>query len=724
MSSKHVREADINKLAKRFIRHYAPTLDEAYIAGYLQALGNYIFNDGDAKNEPAYFPPLCAKLCMVMKMNRLQFEKSPYLLQHAGNPVHWRPWGSEAFAIAETEDKPVFLSIGYSTCHWCHVMAHDSFEDAQVAAELNRDFIPVKVDREERPDVDAVYMEACLAMNGSGGWPLTVLLAPDQRPFWAGTYLPKGQLLALLNRAAALWQNDRESLLAVGEKLTEMLRRSSDCAGQEPTRALVEAGFAAFSRSFDREWGGFGRAPKFPSGHNLLFLLRYAEATGAESARQMAERTLEAMYRGGIFDHIGGGFCRYATDRRWLVPHFEKMLYDNALLALSLTEAWRAVGSDWMRRAAMETLDYVLRELRDPPGGFYCGQDADSDGVEGKYYVFTPEELRTLFGDDASAFCTRFGITAQGNFHGKSIPNLIDAPAWAETSEKFEAMRRKAAVYRRERTALRRDDKVLTAWNSLMIAALARAGLAFGETRYTSASTSAAAFLREKLSDRRGRLLARWCDGEAAHPGKLDDYAFFAWGLLELYSTTMELSFLEDACRVCKQLLEQFFDAEHGGCFPYAADGEQLITRKKDAYDGAMPSGNAVAALVLSRLWRLTGEERWREAAALQVRWLTGQTQEQPQGHGLALYCFVEALWSPGELVCASREIPAELLPWLREKAPSGMAVLVKTEKTAERLAKIAPFTAAYLIPETGVRYYLCKNGTCRQPLDSLTDLE
>lgn len=657
-------------------------------------------------------------------MNQLQFEKSPYLLQHAGNPVNWRPWGAEAFAIAKAEDKPVFLSIGYSTCHWCHVMAQESFEDEQVAAALNRDFIPIKVDREERPDVDAVYMEACLSMNGSGGWPLTVLLTPDQRPFWAGTYFPKEQLLALLNRAAVLWHEERERLLTAGEALTELLRRSSDGAGQEPTRALAEAGSAAFSRSFDREWGGFGSAPKFPSAHNLLFLLRFAEATGDVTSRQMVERTLEAMYRGGIFDHIGGGFCRYATDRRWLVPHFEKMLYDNALLALSLTEAWRTEGKDWMRRAAKETLDYVLRELRDPAGGFYCGQDADSDGVEGKYYVFTPEELRNLMGNDASAFCARFGVTARGNFHGKSIPNLIDTPVWAETSEKIEAMRRRVAAYRRERTTLRRDDKVLTAWNSLMIAALARAGLVFSETRYTIASVSAADFLREKLSDRRGRLLARWCDGEAAHPGKLDDYAFFAWGLMELYGATLELSFLEDACLVAKQLLELFFDEERGGFYPYASDGEQLIARKKEAYDGAMPSGNAVAALVLSRLGRLTGEARWRDPAALQACWLAGQAQEQPQGHAFALYGFVETLWSPGELVCASREIPAELLPWLREKAPGGIAVLVKTEKTAERLAAIAPFTAAYPIPETGVRYYLCKNGTCRQPLDSLAELD
>ena len=658
-----------------------------------------------------------------MNMNRLRFEKSPYLLQHAENPVDWRPWSAEAFAAAETEDKPVFLSIGYSTCHWCHVMARESFEDALVAQALNRDFIPVKVDREERPDVDAVYMDACLAMNGSGGWPLTVLLTPAQRPFWAGTYLPKEQLLSLLDQAAALWRADRAGVLAAGDNLTELLRKSSDGAGAAPARALVEAGAAAFSSAYNAQWGGFGRAPKFPAAHNLLFLLRYAGAAGDATALQMAERTLEAMYRGGIFDHIGGGFSRYSTDRRWLVPHFEKMLYDNALLALSLTELWHAGGKAWMRRAATQTLDYVLRELRDPAGGFYCGQDADSDGTEGKYYVFTPEELRALPGVDAAAFCARFGITAQGNFHGKSIPNLIDAPDWAESSETLDAMRRTVAGYRRARAVLPRDDKVLTAWNGLMLAALARAGLVFDEKRYTQAAVAAADFLLGRLSDAQGRLLSRWRDGEAAHPGKLEDYAFLAWGLLELYGATLELSWLEHACRICETLLELFFDATRGGFYPYAADGEQLITRKKSAYDGAMPSGNAVAALALSRLWRLTGETRWHSAAALQDRWLAGQAAQQPSGHAFALYHFSEILWSPGELICVGREAPDGLLPWLRKQASGSLAVLVKTAENAGRLATIAPFTAAFPLPETGTRYYLCKSGTCRQPVDSLTAL-
>ena len=572
--------------------------------------------------------------------------------------------------------------------------------------------------------MDAVYMEACLAMNGSGGWPLTVLLTPEQKPFWAGTYLPRARLLSLLAQVSALWRTSRNTLLDAGERLTGHLRAEAGERSVAPSRELIEAGVAAFSRAFDAQWGGFGGAPKFPAAHNLLFLLRYADISGDARAREMAERTLERMYRGGVFDHVGGGFSRYSTDRRWLAPHFEKMLYDNALLALAYTEAWQSSGLPWQRRAARETLDYALRELTDPAGGFCCGQDADSDGVEGKYYVFTPDELSSVLGEGADAFCKRFGVTAEGNFHGKNILSLIDAPDWETAPPELEDMRRKVYDYRKQRTALHRDDKVLTAWNGLMIAALARAGLAFDEPRYTQAATRAASFLARELTDRRGRPLSRWRGGEAAHSGKLDDCAFYAWGLLELYGATFDLAYLEEALRLAGLLLDLFFDAERGGFYPYASDGEQLITRKKDAYDGAMPSGNAVAALVLSRLGRLTGEQRWRDAAALQRGWLTGAANAYPMGHAFALLVFLETLRPAGELVCASREPPDGLRRFLREKRQSGLAVLVKTASNAERLAALAPFTAAYPVPETGARYYLCQNGSCRQPVDSLEALK
>ena len=546
--------------------------------------------------------------------NRLQFEQSPYLLQHRENPVDWRPWGSEAFQTAREEDKPVFLSIGYSTCHWCHVMAHEAFEDETVAEAINRDFIPIKVDREERPDVDAVYMAACVAMTGSGGWPLTVLLTPEQ--------------------------------------------------------------------------------------------------------------TLESMYRGGLFDHVGGGFARYSTDEMWLVPHFEKMLYDNALLALAYTEAYQQTRRPLYGEIVRRTLDYVLRELRDFQGGFYCGQDADSEGEEGKYYVFTEGELRDLLGpEDAEAFCGWYGVTETGNFAGKNILNLIGREQVQREPVRIRPLRERVYAYRLERTCLHRDDKVLAAWNGLMIAALARAGLALDEPRYRDAAVGAAAFLKRSLTEENGRLLARWRAGQAAHPGKLDDYAFCAWGLLELYGVTFRTAYLAEAGDLTARLLEQFFDGKNGGFYPYAADGEQLITRTKETYDGAMPSGNAAAALVLSRLARLTGEARWRTAADLQLGYLAGATRTYPAGHGFAMLVFLEELWPSAELVCAARTMPEELAAFLREASRPELTVLVKTPETAKPLEELAPFTEAYPIPETGVRYYLCRNGACARPVDSISEV-
>ena len=655
--------------------------------------------------------------------NLLSGEKSPYLLQHAHNPVDWRPWGGAAFEAAGAGDRPVLLSIGYSTCHWCHVMAHESFEDLTVAEVINRDFVPVKVDREERPDVDAVYMAACVAMNGSGGWPLTLLLTPDQRPFWAGTYLPKRQLLALLDRAAQLWREDRAGLLEAGETMTAYLRQEEGHRSATPGREVLEEAVSLFASSYDPNWGGFGSAPKFPTAHNLLFLLRYAQLAGDGRAREMAEGTLEGMYRGGLFDHVGGGFSRYSTDERWLVPHFEKTLYDNALLALALTEAYRQTGRPLYARLTRRTLDYVLSELTDDRGGFYCGQDADSEGVEGKFYVFAPGELEEALGEQAGkAFCKRFGITAEGNFEGKGIPNLMDAPDWEEPgSEELLAQVRR---YRKGRTTLHRDDKVLTAWNGLMIAAMARAGLVLEEARYLESAARAADFLREALTDGDGRLLARWREGEAAHPGKLDDYAFYAWGLLELYAAAFRVNHLAEACALAEHLLELFFDRDRGGFYPYASDGEQLLTRSKEVYDGAMPSGNAVAALVLSRLARLTGEARWRSAADLQLGYLAGAVRDAPVGHSFALLAMLEELWPTAELICAAGELPGEWLDFLREEGGGNLTALLKTPQCGAKLAALAPFTGDYPCPEQGARYYLCRNRACAQPVETIGALK
>lgn len=657
--------------------------------------------------------------------NRLNMERSPYLLQHAENPVDWRPWGPEVFSEAKRLDRPVFLSIGYSTCHWCHVMARESFEDDTVAQAINAAFLPVKVDREERPDVDAVYMAACVMMNGSGGWPLTILLTPDQEPFWAGTYLPRDQLLRLVGEAARIWRDDRAAVRSAGELLTGRLRREEAVRPGLPRRETVGQAVGQFARSFDREWGGFGPPPKFPTPHNLIFLLRYADRTGDSSAEEMAQRTLEAMYRGGVFDHVGGGFSRYSTDRRWLVPHFEKMLYDNALLALAYTEAFQHSRRPLFGEVIRRTLDYALRELRDTRGGFCCGQDADSDGVEGRYYVLTPGELVPVLGrTDAEFFCRWYGITPKGNFEGASIPNLLHQTRFDREPEGIAALRGKVRLYRLRRTALHRDDKVLTAWNGLMLAALARAGLVLDEVRYVEAAERTAGFLTACLAGPNGRPLACWREGAAAHPGKLDDCAFYAWGLLELYGVTFAPAHLARAAELADVLLDFFFDWECGGFYPYASDGEQLLTRTKEACDGALPSGNSVAALVLSRLARLTGERRWKRAADLQLEWLAGAVQDYPAGYSFGMLAFLEGLWPSVELVVCAGEVPAELQAFLRKAARPGLTVLVKTPESADVLASLAPFTGGYPVPEQGARYYLCRGGTCFQPVGSVEELE
>ena len=656
--------------------------------------------------------------------NRLRLEQSPYLLQHAENPVDWYPWSPAAFAAARLADKPIFLSIGYSTCHWCHVMAHESFEDEAVAQVLNRSFLSIKVDREERPDVDAVYMAACTAMTGAGGWPLTLLLTPDQKPFWAGTYLPKGQLLALLDRAGQLWREDRERLLAAGDGLTAHLQALEKARPGVPQQELVHQAANLFAQSFDPVWGGFGPPPKFPTPHNLIFLLRYARRTEDGHAREMALHTLDCMYRGGLFDHVGGGFSRYSTDERWLVPHFEKMLYDNALLALAYLEAFQYTHRPLYDQIVRRTLDYVLRELTHPQGGFYCGQDADSEGVEGKYYVFTPGELVQVLGkEDAALFCRWYGITQRGNFEGRSIPNLLGQAALDQEPQEIKRLRERVCQFRLGRTALHRDDKVLTSWNSLMMAAMARAGLVLEEPRYLAAAEHCAAFLAQQMTDSTGRLIARWRQGHAAHPGKLDDYAFYAWGLLELYGVTFRSQYLKRASEVGESLLNFFFDQEHGGFYPYASDGEQLLTRTKEVFDGALPSGNSVAALVLSRLARLTGEMRWREAASLQLSYLAGAVRAYPAGYSFAMLSMLEELWPSAELVCAAQDVPNELMDFLRGEPRPEMAVLLKTPQSAPALTQLAPFSTDYPIPTQGARYYLCQNGACAQPVNHISQL-
>lgn len=665
-------------------------------------------------------------------MNRLKNEKSPYLLQHADNPVDWFPWGTEAFDRAKSEDKPVFLSIGYSTCHWCHVMAHESFEDTEVAAALNRDFICIKVDREERPDVDAVYMSVCQALTGSGGWPLTVLLTPEQKPFWAGTYLPKntfGGQTGLLSAVTRQWNTSRDKLLSSSEQITAFLQAGTDSANtpSDPGKSLLHDAAGSFLRSYDKQWGGFGSPPKFPVPHNLLFLLRYSVLEKDEPSRHMSEHTLTQMFRGGLFDHLGGGFCRYSTDRKWLVPHFEKMLYDNALLVYVYLEAFQMTRRPLYRRIVQRTLDYVLRELTDQQGGFYCGQDADSDGEEGRYYVFTPEEIRRVLGEnEGESFCRYFSITEKGNFERKSILNLLENPRYEEQDARMDALCIRLYDYRLTRTKLHRDDKVLTSWNALMIAALAKAGHLLSEPSYLEAAKKAQHFLEKNLMDSRGRLLLRWREGEAAHNGLLDDYAFYAFALLELYRSTFELCYLQRAAEIAKQIPELFSGSENGGFYLYSKDSEQLISRPKEVYDGALPSGNSMAAIVLRQLFLFTGEESWRQIAKNQLRFVAGAAKDSPAGHSAALLALCSALYPSRELVCVTSEkkVPEKFLSFLRENPLPNLTMLLKSNDNQQPLSAIAPFTADYPVPESGERFYLCQDGSCLPPMSSPEELK
>ena len=654
--------------------------------------------------------------------NRLITEKSPYLLQHAHNPVNWYPWGQEAFDAAAREDKPVFLSIGYSTCHWCHVMEHESFEDTDVAELLNQNFISIKVDREERPDIDAVYMNVCQAMTGQGGWPLTILLTPAQAPFFAGTYFPKNSrggmpgLLEILAQVTHLWRTKKEDLIRTGNEITRVLSQEAEEAAGEVSKKLPERTVKQLKNSFDSKNGGFGSAPKFPSPQNLLFLLEYSKLENSASALQMAEKTLEQMYRGGIFDQIGGGFSRYSTDEFWLVPHFEKMLYDNALLSYTYAQAYQLTGNELYGRVVEQTVSYVLRELTDEQGGFYCGQDADSDGVEGKYYVFTPQEIhQVLASQEAQQFCSDYDI-GSNHFEGKSIPNLLHNKQIPQTSNH---VLERLYQYRLQRTQLHKDDKILTAWNGLMIGTLAQAGRAMDRPDYLEAAGRTVQFLEKKLMAPNARLLVRWRDGEAAGQGKIDDYAFFAWGLLELHRATLDLHFLDLCIGLMQTLVEQFFDVKAGGFYLYASDGERLIHRPKEVYDGAIPSGNSVAALVLNWLFACTGEVEWERLAQKQFGFLAGQIHDYPAGFCFAQLAILRRLSPSRQLVICTAErdfCSSDFLKTIKNRG--NLTVLLKTKANSGSLEQIAPFTKSYPIPQSGTVFYLCQNGTCSAPVD------
>ena len=685
------------------------------------------------------------------KPNRLLNEKSPYLLQHAYNPVNWYPWGEAAFSAAKEQDKPIFLSLGYSTCHWCHVMEKESFEDDDVAEALNRVFICIKVDREERPDIDHLYMTVCQAMTGSGGWPLTVLLTPDKRPFFAGTYFPKNSLhgrigvLELAERAEKLWLTDREELIKTADSVLQSLQSISKvAAGDLPGEEVLHKGYQELIKRFDPKHGGFGTAPKFPTPHNLMFLLRYWKRTKNTLALEMVEKTLLAMGKGGIYDHLGFGFHRYSTDRHWLLPHFEKMLYDQALLTVAYLETYQATGETIYADIAKEIMTYVLRDMTSQEGGFYSAEDADSEGEEGKFYLWSHEEISQLLGrQDAAIFNAAYNIWESGNFNdeatrtptGLNIPHRTkDGSTLAEElgmpgpklAEKLAILRRQLFKVRKKRIHPTKDDKILTDWNGLMIAAMALAGRLLNDLHYTESAKKAAEFIISHLK-RDGRLLKRYREGEAALPAHLDDYVFLVWGLLELYESTFEPTYLREALLLNELTTDLFWDKDGGAHYFSATDAEDLLVRHRELYDGAIPSGNSVSTMNNLRLARLTGNSCFAEIAEKIARAFSRQIQEAPQAYTHML-CALDFMYGPAAEVVITGSLDDQATKLLLKQLyavflPNKVVLLHPTGEAGKAIAELAPHIKNKLPVEDKATAYVCVDFSCQAPVTDGADM-
>lgn len=694
--------------------------------------------------------------------NRLAKEKSPYLLQHADNPVEWYPWGKEAFERAREEDKPIFLSIGYSTCHWCHVMEEESFENPEVARLMNENFISIKVDREERPDLDNVYMTAVQAMTGTGGWPLSVFLTPEGKPFFGGTYWPpedrwgRQGFTSVLQAVARAWREERKAIIDQGENLTEWIRKHVDPQHRLTSplgRETLRHAYEELSGSFDSTYGGFGQGMKFPRSHTLSFLLRFWKRTGEKRALVMVEKTLSEMAQRGIWDHLGGGFHRYATDPQWFLPHFEKMLYDQAILSKTYLEAYQATGRHEYEAVVRKIFDYVLRDLRSKEGAFYSAEDADSVDPqtsakrEGSFYVWEKSQIIELLGEEeGEIFSFIYGVEREGNvredpqgeFRRKNVLSLVRQPAEAakefkkpvpEIERILEESKRRLFEARLKRPRPCRDDKILTDWNGLMISSLAFGSRVLEEPRYEEAARRAAGFILENLVRKDGRLLHRYREREASILGTIEDYAFLIHGLIDLYEANFEASYLAEAKRLAQEMIRLFWDEKKEGFFFTAVDAEKLIVRSKEIYDGAIPSGNSIASLSLLRLGRLTMTRDFEEKAHDLFEAFSAQIHQNPEAYPQMLVSLDFALGPSREIVIAGDsqdEETADFLKAIYSRFIPNKVVMLHPRESEKRLVieELFPFIKDHLPLGNKPTAYVCENYVCKLPTTHLSDLE
>jgi uncharacterized protein YyaL (SSP411 family) len=676
--------------------------------------------------------------------NMLIKETSPYLLQHAHNPVDWYPWGPEAFDKAEKEDKPVFLSIGYSTCHWCHVMEKESFEDGQIAKIINSNFVSIKVDREQRPDIDNVYMEAVQAMTGSGGWPLSVFLTPAGRPFYGGTYFPPKDVYGrigferLLLSIADAWKNRRQELVDSASKISNLLKEVtiSNESKKLPPQMLRRA-YDRFRKTFDAANGGFGIAPKFPQPISLSMLLTYWWLTKDEQALEMVEKTLGAMTKGGIYDHIGGGFHRYATDSQWLVPHFEKMLYDQALLSKVYIQAYQVTKNHKYAGVARETLDYVLRDMTDTKGGFYSAEDADSEGREGAFYLWTPEQITSVLDEgEAAVFSTYYGVTENGNFeeHKTILNTFISMEQMEEIFNKstneieniLTKARKKIIQWRQKRAGPFKDDKIITAWNGLTISSLAYCGAVLQEERYIKAAKHSAEFILSALYNN-SQLMRYYRDSRAVEKGFLDDYAFLIMALVDLYEATFDAKWLVEAINLSKEMIKLFSDTDKGGFFLTDKDSEKLIVRTKSASDSSIPSGNSIAALALLKLGMLTMNQHFTNHGSRTVEAFSRLMENVPEQSVAMLSALNFQLGPIQQIVIAGRFDTADTKQMLKlihsNFLPNTIVILHEPGRRGFAIEKIVPFVRNKTAVNGKATAYLCENYVCKRPVSTIEEL-